>query len=210
MIREFGCADGWIGIVRYGSFALLADSHIADGGSIYAHGSISHGTPPDQSRSTRCSRARPATYLLKRPSTLTSESIESSGHNRSSTTSSPTPSALDAKTKNTVYYFRKTLAIKASRISPHSVSAPCRHSTEARGQSERALSSKSKPVSVIIAASFSRPVVTDTPLPANINFTQTHRPNQCIYPCSANRNKLRSGALKSSLPSPTYGHLKRK
>lgn len=45
MIREFGCADGWIGIVRYDSFARLADSHIADGGSIYAHGAISYGVP---------------------------------------------------------------------------------------------------------------------------------------------------------------------
>lgn len=45
MVREFGCADGWIGIVRYDSFACLADSHIADGGSIYAHGAISYGVP---------------------------------------------------------------------------------------------------------------------------------------------------------------------
>lgn len=45
MIREFGCADGWIGIVRYDSFARLADSHIVDGGSIYAHGAISYGVP---------------------------------------------------------------------------------------------------------------------------------------------------------------------
>ena len=45
MILEFGCADGLIGIVRYDSFARLASSHIADGGSIYAHGAISHGTP---------------------------------------------------------------------------------------------------------------------------------------------------------------------
>lgn len=45
MVREFGCADGWIGIVRYDSFARLADSHIADGGGIYAHGTISYGVP---------------------------------------------------------------------------------------------------------------------------------------------------------------------
>ncbi len=45
MIREFGCADGWIGIVRYDSFARLANSHIADGGSKYARGAISYGTP---------------------------------------------------------------------------------------------------------------------------------------------------------------------
>lgn len=45
MIREFECADGWIGIVRYVSFARLASSHIADGGSIYAHGAISYGAP---------------------------------------------------------------------------------------------------------------------------------------------------------------------
>lgn len=45
MIREFGCADGWIGIVQYDSFARLADRHIADDGSIYAHGPISYGVP---------------------------------------------------------------------------------------------------------------------------------------------------------------------
>lgn len=31
--------------MRYDSFARLADSHIADGGSIYAHGAISNGVP---------------------------------------------------------------------------------------------------------------------------------------------------------------------
>lgn len=45
MIQEFGCADGWIGIVQYDSFACLADRHTADGGSIYAHGPISYGVP---------------------------------------------------------------------------------------------------------------------------------------------------------------------
>lgn len=45
MIQEFGCADGWIGIVQYGSFARLADRHTADDGSIYAHGPISYGVP---------------------------------------------------------------------------------------------------------------------------------------------------------------------
>lgn len=45
MIREFECADGWIGIVQYDSFARLVNSHIADGGSIYSHGAISYGTP---------------------------------------------------------------------------------------------------------------------------------------------------------------------
>lgn len=45
MIREFGCADGWIGIVQYDNFVCLADRHTADGGSIYAHGPISYGVP---------------------------------------------------------------------------------------------------------------------------------------------------------------------
>ena len=45
MIWEFGCADGWIGIVRYDSFARLADRHTTGGGSIYAHGPISYGVP---------------------------------------------------------------------------------------------------------------------------------------------------------------------
>lgn len=45
MIQEFECADGWIGIVQYASFARLADRHIAEDGSIYAHGPISYGVP---------------------------------------------------------------------------------------------------------------------------------------------------------------------
>lgn len=45
MIQEFGCADGWIGIVQYDSFARLADRHTTDDGSIYAHGPISYGVP---------------------------------------------------------------------------------------------------------------------------------------------------------------------
>lgn len=45
MIREFGCADGWIGIVQYNSFARLAHRHIANGGSIYTHDPISYGIP---------------------------------------------------------------------------------------------------------------------------------------------------------------------
>lgn len=45
MIREYGCADGWIGIVQYDSFARLADTQIADDGNIHAHGPISYGVP---------------------------------------------------------------------------------------------------------------------------------------------------------------------
>lgn len=45
MIREFGCADGWIGIVRYDSFARLIDSHTTGGEEVYAHGAISYGIP---------------------------------------------------------------------------------------------------------------------------------------------------------------------
>lgn len=45
MIQEFGCADGWIGIVQYDCFARLADRQTADDGSIYAHGPISYGVP---------------------------------------------------------------------------------------------------------------------------------------------------------------------
>lgn len=45
MIQEFGCEDGWIGIVQYVSFARLADRHVAEDGSIYAHGPISYGVP---------------------------------------------------------------------------------------------------------------------------------------------------------------------
>lgn len=41
MIQEFGCADGWIGIVQYDSFTRLADRHTTDDENIYAHGPIS-------------------------------------------------------------------------------------------------------------------------------------------------------------------------
>ena len=45
MIQEFGCANGWIGIVQYGRFAHLADGHIAEDGDIYVHSPISYGIP---------------------------------------------------------------------------------------------------------------------------------------------------------------------
>lgn len=45
MIQEFGCADAWIGIVQYDSFARLADRHTTGDESIYAHGPISYGVP---------------------------------------------------------------------------------------------------------------------------------------------------------------------
>ena len=45
MNEEFRRADGWIGIVQHDSFARLADRHIAEDGSIYAHGPISYGVP---------------------------------------------------------------------------------------------------------------------------------------------------------------------
>lgn len=45
MIQEYGCENGWIGIVQHDSFARLADRHAADDGNIYAHGPISYGVP---------------------------------------------------------------------------------------------------------------------------------------------------------------------
>lgn len=45
IIQEFGCADGWIGIVQYDSLTRLADRHTTDNGNIYAHGPISYGVP---------------------------------------------------------------------------------------------------------------------------------------------------------------------
>lgn len=45
MIWEFGCADGWIGIVRYDSFARLIDNHTTGGEEVYAHGAVSYGIP---------------------------------------------------------------------------------------------------------------------------------------------------------------------
>lgn len=45
MIQEFGCADGWIGIVQHDRFARLLDSRTTDGGDVYAHSAISYGVP---------------------------------------------------------------------------------------------------------------------------------------------------------------------
>lgn len=45
MIREFGCADGWIGIVRYDSFARLMDSNTTGGVDACARTAISYGIP---------------------------------------------------------------------------------------------------------------------------------------------------------------------
>lgn len=45
MIQEYGCENGWIGIVQHDSFARLADRHAADDGNIYARGPISYGVP---------------------------------------------------------------------------------------------------------------------------------------------------------------------
>lgn len=45
IIREFGCADGWIGIVRYDSFARLMDSNTTGGVDVCARSAISYGVP---------------------------------------------------------------------------------------------------------------------------------------------------------------------
>ena len=50
IIQEFGCADGWIGIVQYGRFALLADGHIAEGEDIYAQRSPRTNPSPTSPR----------------------------------------------------------------------------------------------------------------------------------------------------------------
>ena len=44
IIRELRCAEGRIGIVQYGRFALLAGGHIAEDEDIYAR--RLRGTPP--------------------------------------------------------------------------------------------------------------------------------------------------------------------
>lgn len=45
MIREFGRADEWIGIMQYDSFARLTDSHTTGGGDANSHSAISYGIP---------------------------------------------------------------------------------------------------------------------------------------------------------------------
>ena len=78
MIQEFGCADGWIGIVQYDSFARLADRHIADDGNIYVHGPVSYGVPgPKLIR--EIFEGIPHNLVIKTPRTHIKRSIESSG-----------------------------------------------------------------------------------------------------------------------------------
>ena len=51
IIQEFGCIDGWIGIVQHGRFALT-EGHIAEGEDIYAQrdqGATPPQHPPESS-----------------------------------------------------------------------------------------------------------------------------------------------------------------
>lgn len=45
MISEFGCENGWIGVVRYDRFARLIDDCVDGDKGIFDHGSVSYGTP---------------------------------------------------------------------------------------------------------------------------------------------------------------------
>lgn len=45
MIDEFRCADGWIGIVRYGCFEQLLNRKIDSGNGISLHSPVSYGAP---------------------------------------------------------------------------------------------------------------------------------------------------------------------
>lgn len=45
MVSEFGCANGWIGVVRYDCFARLVDDYVEGDKGIFDHGSVSYGTP---------------------------------------------------------------------------------------------------------------------------------------------------------------------
>lgn len=100
MIQEFGCEDGWIGIVQYASFARLADRHIAEGGSIYAHGPISYGVPGPKLIREIFGASR-TILLSKRPSMHIRRSIESSGRVRSNVAFYQTRITRAAKLKNT-------------------------------------------------------------------------------------------------------------
>ncbi len=86
--------------LQYGRFARLADRHIADGGSIYAHGPISYGVPGPKLIREIFEGIRTIS-LLKRPSTLTSRNIELSGRVRSNVAFHQTRITLAAKLKNT-------------------------------------------------------------------------------------------------------------
>lgn len=45
MIDEFRCAEGWIGIVRYGCFERLLNRKIDSGNGISLHSSVFYGAP---------------------------------------------------------------------------------------------------------------------------------------------------------------------
>lgn len=99
MIWEFGCADGWIGIVRYDSFARLIDNHTTGGEEVYAHGAISYGIPGPKLieeifQGTFCN------LLIKTPKYAYQQEYRIIGSNPVECRLSPIPSTLDAKSKN--------------------------------------------------------------------------------------------------------------
>lgn len=100
MIQEFGCADGWIGIVQYDSFERLADRHIADGESIYAHGPISYDAPgPKLIR--EIFEGIPHNLVIKTTRYAYQRMYRTSGRSRSNAVLYPTRKTLTAKLKNT-------------------------------------------------------------------------------------------------------------
>lgn len=53
VIQEFGCTDRWIGIVKYGRFALLADDH-APRAKTSAHSEAEDQPHPNLLQKVRC------------------------------------------------------------------------------------------------------------------------------------------------------------
>ena len=101
MIQEFGCEDGWIGIVQYDSFKCLANRHVVDGGNIYAHGPISYGVPgPKLIR--EIFEGIPHNLVIKTPKYAHQQEYRIIGHNRSNAVLYTTRNILAAKSKSMI------------------------------------------------------------------------------------------------------------
>ena len=86
--------------LQYGRFARLADRHIADGGSIYAHGPISYGAPGPK-LIHEIFEGIPHNLVIKTPKYAYQREYRSSGRSRSNAVLYPTRTTLAAKLKNT-------------------------------------------------------------------------------------------------------------
>lgn len=101
MIDELRCAEGWIGIVRYGCFERLLNRKIDSGNGISLHSSVFYGAPAP-SVTDEAFQGIPYNLVIKAPKYAYQREYRTSGRNRSNGTLSPTRTTLVAKPKSMV------------------------------------------------------------------------------------------------------------